>query len=45
MIQVTHTGTHFTVLVDGVADGHFLTRSAAIRHAMVLREAADPIRL
>lgn len=39
MIQVSRMGTHFTVLVDGVADGHFLTRTAAILHAIKLREA------
>lgn len=45
MIQVTRVGQAFAVLCDGVECGLHLTRGAAIRAALTLREQQDPIKL
>lgn len=45
MIQVTRVGQAFAVLCDGVECGLYLTRAAATRAAIALREQQDPTKL
>jgi hypothetical protein len=45
MIQVSNCGSGYTVLVDGVAHGHYSSRHVAIKVATDLKEQQDPVRL